>query len=103
MRTHWHVAQAGPVFARGLAVLSDLNRYGSAPVSRWRAGPARRGLDFGIAGPAREELTRCASWPCDVRTLQGLEMVIHDTTHGLVPLRIDRNAATLSIAWTWKP
>ena len=33
----------------------------------------------------------------------GAGMVIHDTTHGLAPLWIDRNAATLSIAWTCKP
>ena len=44
-----------------------------------------------IAGPALEELTRRLSWPCDVTTLQGLKMVIHDTTHRLAPLSIDRN------------
>lgn len=44
-----------------------------------------------IAGPALVELTRRISWPCDVCTLDGLKMVIHDTTHRIAPLSIDRN------------
>ncbi len=44
-----------------------------------------------IAGPALEELTRRISWPCDISTLDGLKMVIHDTTHRIAPLSIDRN------------
>lgn len=44
-----------------------------------------------IAGPALVELTLRISWPCDVSTLQGLKMVIHDTTHPIAPLSIDRN------------
>lgn len=44
-----------------------------------------------IAGPALADLTRRISWPCDVCTLEGLKMVIHDTTHRVAPLSIDRN------------
>ena len=44
-----------------------------------------------IASPALEELTQRISWPCDVSTLDGLQMVIHDTTHPIAPLSIDRN------------
>jgi IclR family transcriptional regulator, mhp operon transcriptional activator len=44
-----------------------------------------------IAGPALAELTRQIALPCDVATLQGLKMVIHDTTHRIAPLSIDRN------------
>jgi IclR helix-turn-helix domain len=44
-----------------------------------------------IAGPALVDLTRRISWPCDVTTLQGLKMVIRDTTHPIAPLSIDRN------------
>ncbi|MBV8576332.1 MAG: helix-turn-helix domain-containing protein [Acetobacteraceae bacterium] len=44
-----------------------------------------------IAGPVIEELTRRLSWPCDVSTLAGLKMVIHETTHRIAPLSIDRN------------
>ena len=120
-------------FARGLAVLSALNRYGSATAltlaretgvpratvyrllqtlldeayvgrgtadDRFHLRLKVRSLSEGfedeqwisaIAGPALEELTRRISWPCDVTTLQGLKMVIHDTTHRLAPLSIDRN------------
>ncbi len=44
-----------------------------------------------IAGPALTDLTRRISWPCDVSTLEGMKMVIHDTTHRVAPLSIDRN------------
>lgn len=44
-----------------------------------------------IAGPALVELTRQISWPCDVATLDGLSMMIHETTHRIAPLSIDRN------------
>ncbi len=44
-----------------------------------------------IAGPALQELTARISWPCDVSTLEGLRMVIRDTTHPTAPLSIDRN------------
>ncbi|MGE4480534.1 helix-turn-helix domain-containing protein [Acidocella sp.] len=59
-----------------------------------------RGLSEGfedehwIAAVARPELvalTQRISWPCDVSTLEGLKMIIHDTTHRLAPLSIDRN------------
>ena len=120
-------------FARGLAVLSALNRHGSATAltlaretrvprptvyrlleTLLRDGYVGRGtaderfhlrlkvrsLSEGfedeqwittIAGPAVLELTRRISWPCDVSTLQGLKMVIHETTHRIAPLSIDRN------------
>jgi IclR family transcriptional regulator, mhp operon transcriptional activator len=120
-------------FARGLAVLSALNRHGSATALMLarEAGVPRatvyrllqtlledgyvgrgtaderfhlrlkvRSLSEGfedeqwisaIAGPALKELTRRISWPCDVTTLQGLRMVVHDTTHRIAPLSIDRN------------
>ena len=44
-----------------------------------------------IAGPALAELTRRVSSPCDVSTLDGLKMVIHETTHRIAALSIDRN------------
>jgi IclR family mhp operon transcriptional activator len=120
-------------FARGLAVLSALNRHGSASaltLARETGVPRAtvyrllqtllddgyvgRGTDddrfqlhlkvrslsvgfedeqwiSGIAGPALEELTRRISWPCDVTTLEDLKMVVHDTTHRIAPLSIDRN------------
>jgi IclR family mhp operon transcriptional activator len=120
-------------FARGLAVLSALNRHGSATAltlaretrvprptvyrlleTLLRDGYVGRGtaderfhlrlkvcsLSEGfedeqwitaIAGPAVVELTRRISWPCDVSTLQGFKMVIHETTHRIAPLSIDRN------------
>lgn len=46
-----------------------------------------------IAMPALLSLTRKVSWPCDVTTLDGIEMVIRDTTHPVAPLSIDRNMA----------
>jgi IclR family mhp operon transcriptional activator len=46
-----------------------------------------------VAGPALVDLTRRISWPCDVATLEGLKMVIRDTTHPIAPLSIDRNMA----------
>ena len=120
-------------FARGLTVLSVLNRHGSATALQLaresgvpratvyrllqtlvdegyvRRGTADerfhlrlrvRGLSEGfedeqwiaaIAGPALAELTGRISWPCDVSTLDGLRMVIHETTHRIAPLSIDRN------------
>jgi IclR family transcriptional regulator, mhp operon transcriptional activator len=120
-------------FARGLSVLSALNRHGSATALtlaretgvpratvyrllqtllddayvgrgtaddrfhlRLKVRSLSEGFEdeqwiSGIAGPALEELTRRISWPCDVSTLQGLKMVIHDTTHRIAPLSIDRN------------
>ena len=120
-------------FARGLAVLSILNRHGSATAltlaretgvprpTVYRllqtlvdsgyigrsAGDERfhlrlkvRSLSEGftdeqwissIAAPALEELTRRISWPCDAVALHGLKMVIHETTHRIAPLSIDRN------------
>jgi len=120
-------------FARGLSVLSVLNRYGSATALQLaresgvprptvyrllqtlmdegyvRRGTADdrfhlrlrvRGLSEGfedeqwisaIAGPALAELTGRISWPCDASTLDGLKMVIHETTHRIAPLSIDRN------------
>ncbi|MBV8588461.1 MAG: helix-turn-helix domain-containing protein [Acetobacteraceae bacterium] len=44
-----------------------------------------------IAAPVLEELTTRLGWPCDVSTLAGLKMVIHETTHRIAPLSIDRN------------
>ena len=44
-----------------------------------------------IAGPALMDLTRRTSWPCDVCALEGLKMVIHETTHRFAPLSVDRN------------
>ena len=120
-------------FARGLAVLSALNRRGSATAltlaretgvpratvyrllqtlfddgyigrgtadDRFHLRLKVRGLSEGfedeqwitaIAGPALLELTRRTAWPCDVSTLDGLKMVIHETTHRIAPLSIDRN------------
>ena len=120
-------------FARGLAVLSALNRHGSATAltlaresgvpratvyrllqtlfdagyvgrgtadDRFHLRLKVRGLSEGfedeqwitaIAGPALLELTRRTAWPCDVSTLDGLKMVIHETTHRIAPLSIDRN------------
>ncbi|MBS0562138.1 MAG: helix-turn-helix domain-containing protein [Proteobacteria bacterium] len=46
-----------------------------------------------VAGPVLTELTRRISWPCDVATLEGLKMVIRETTHPIAPLSIDRNMA----------
>jgi IclR family transcriptional regulator, mhp operon transcriptional activator len=119
--------------ARGLAVLSALNRHGSATAltlaretgvpratvyrllqtlfddgyvgrgtadDRFHLRLKVRGLSEGfedeqwitaIAGPALAELTRRTAWPCDVSTLEGLKMVIHETTHRIAPLSIDRN------------
>jgi IclR family transcriptional regulator, mhp operon transcriptional activator len=120
-------------FARGLAVLSVLNRHGSATAltlaretgvpratvyrllqtlfddgyvgrgtadDRFHLRLKVRGLSEGfedeqwitaIAGPALAELTRRTAWPCDVSRLEGLKMVIHETTHPIAPLSIDRN------------
>ena len=120
-------------FARGLAVLSVLNRHGSATAltlaretgvpratvyrllqtlfddgyvgrgtadDRFHLRLKVRGLSEGfedeqwinaIAGPALLELTQRTAWPCDVSTLEGLKMVIHETTHRVAPLSIDRN------------
>ena len=120
-------------FDRGLAVLSALNRHGSATAltlaretgvpratvyrllqtlvddgyvgrgtadERYHLRLKVRGLSEGfedeqwiaaVASPALEELTRRISWPCDVSTLDGLKMAIHDTTHPIAPLSIDRN------------
>jgi len=120
-------------FERGLAVLSALNRHGSATAltlaretgvpratvyrllqtlfddgyvgrgtadDRFHLRLKVRGLSEGfedeqwisaIAGPALLELTRRTAWPCDVSTLEGLKMVIHETTHRVAPLSIDRN------------
>ena len=114
-------------FARGLAVLSALNRHGSATAltlaretgvpratvyrllqtlfddgyvgrgtadGRFHLRLKVRGLSEGfedaqwitaIAGPALLELTRRTAWPCDVSTLEGLKMVIHETTHRIAP------------------
>jgi IclR family transcriptional regulator, mhp operon transcriptional activator len=119
--------------ARGLAVLSALNRHGSATAltlaretgvpratvyrllqtlledgyvgrgtgdERFHLRLRVRGLSEGfedeqwitvIAAPALAELTKRISWPCDVATLSGLKMVVHDTTHRIAPLSIDRN------------
>lgn len=44
-----------------------------------------------IAVPRLLTLTERIGWPCDIATLQGLTMVIRDTTHGDTPLSIDRN------------
>jgi len=69
-RTCWHVAQAGPVFARGLAVLSDLNRYGSAPALALaretgapRAGFRNRGSRAWGANEVRLLAVRCQDTP----------------------------------------
>jgi IclR family transcriptional regulator, mhp operon transcriptional activator len=120
-------------FARGLAVLSALNRHGSATAlilardsgvprptvyrllqtlmdggyvgrstgdDRFYLKLKVRSLSEGfadeqwissVAGPALEELTRRISWPCDAVALHGLKMVIHETTHRIAPLSIDRN------------
>ncbi|MBV9247777.1 MAG: helix-turn-helix domain-containing protein [Acetobacteraceae bacterium] len=120
-------------FARGLAVLSALNRHGGATaltLARESGVPRAtvyrllqtlldegyigrgtaddrfylrlkvRSLSEGfadeqwigeIAGPAIAELTRRISWPSDLVTLAGPKMVIHETTHRIAPLSIDRN------------
>jgi IclR family mhp operon transcriptional activator len=44
-----------------------------------------------VAGPALVELTQRISWPCDIVTLDGLKMIIRDTTHPMAPLSIDHN------------
>ena len=44
-----------------------------------------------VAGPALAALTQRISWPCDVVTLDGLKMIIRDTTHPVAPLSIDHN------------
>jgi IclR family transcriptional regulator, mhp operon transcriptional activator len=119
-------------FARGLAVLSVLNRHGSATAltlardsgvprptvyrllqtlmdggyigrstgdDRFHLKLKVRSLSEGfadeqwissVAAPALEELTRRISWPCDAVALHGLKMVIHETTHRIAPLSIDR-------------
>ncbi len=46
-----------------------------------------------IATPLLLELTGRISWPCDVATLEGLSMVVRDTTHHVSPLSIDYNVA----------
>ena len=46
-----------------------------------------------VARPALLSLTGRLLWPCDILTLQGLGMVIRDTTHPVAPLSIDRNMA----------
>ena len=43
-----------------------------------------------IAGPALLELTRRTAWPCDVSTLDGLKLVIHETTY---------TSSSLSFTW----
>jgi IclR family mhp operon transcriptional activator len=120
-------------FARGLSVLSALNRHGSATALslaretgipratvyrllqtlldegyvgrgtaddhfhlRLKVQSLSEGFDdeqwiVTIAAPALVDLTRRISWPCDISTLDGLKMVIHDTTHRIAPLSIDRN------------
>jgi IclR family mhp operon transcriptional activator len=120
-------------FARGLAVLTALNRHGTASAlvlaretglprptvyrllqtllddgyvgrgtadDRYHLRLKVRALSGGfedeqwvsaVAGPALVELTQRVSWPCDVATLDGLKMVIRDTTHPIAPLSIDRN------------
>ena len=50
-----------------------------------------------IAGPALAELTRQIAWPSDVATLEGLRLVIRDTTHRMAPLSIDRNMVGRSL------
>jgi IclR family transcriptional regulator, mhp operon transcriptional activator len=44
-----------------------------------------------IAAPAMFELTRKVHWPCDVTTLDGMEMIIRETTHRFAPMSIDRD------------
>jgi IclR family mhp operon transcriptional activator len=44
-----------------------------------------------VAGPALAALTQHISWPCDIVTLDGLNMIIRDTTHPVAPLSIDHN------------
>lgn len=44
-----------------------------------------------VAAPVLLDLTRSISWPCDVSTLEGVRMIIRDTTHRVAPLSIDRN------------
>jgi len=44
-----------------------------------------------VAAPRLRELTERIGWPCDLSTLEGLTMVIRDTTHGETPQSIDRN------------
>lgn len=46
-----------------------------------------------VATPLLCELTERISWPCDVSTLEGLAMVVRDTTHQNTPLSIDYNMA----------
>lgn len=44
-----------------------------------------------VAAPALAELTQRIAWPCDIVTLEGLKMIIRDTTHPVAPLSIDHN------------
>lgn len=43
-----------------------------------------------IAAPALLALTARIRWPCDVGTLEGMAMVIRETTHRVAPFSIDR-------------
>ena len=61
------------------------------PVRRLAEGFEDEQWISAIAGPAIVELTRRTSWPCDVSTLQNLKMVIHESTHPIAPLSIDRS------------
>ena len=44
-----------------------------------------------VAAPALLRLTQQILWPCDVATLEGIRMVIRETTHRMAPFSIDRN------------
>ena len=44
-----------------------------------------------VAAPALLKLTQRILWPCDMATLEGIRMVIRETTHRSAPFSIDRN------------
>jgi IclR family mhp operon transcriptional activator len=44
-----------------------------------------------VATPLLFELTAQIAWTCDVLTLDGLSMVVRDTTHSVAPLAIDHH------------
>lgn len=42
------------------------------------------------AAPVIFDLTRKILWPCDVTTLEGVQMVVRESTHRFAPMSIDR-------------
>jgi IclR family mhp operon transcriptional activator len=56
-----------------------------------------------VAAPALAELTQRIAWPCDIVTLEGLKMIIRDTTHPVAPLSIDHNMVGRALPIRAKP